>query len=345
MKDAIVIFLEKAKQMLSGADDLDSLRDAEIKILGRKQGELHHIFQKLKNLPEKERKEMGKKINEIKQEIESLLDKKRAELENQSFTNQLASESIDITERAITQKIVGHAHPISQAQEELVDIFISMGFTVYDGPDLESDYYNFEALNIPKHHPARDNQDTFYIKGHSEWLMRTHTSPEVQVRVQELYKKPIRAITSGRCYRNEATDASHEHTFYQLDGAIIDKDISIAHLKALLLEMFKKYFKKSDVNVRLRPGYFPFVEPGMELDLSCIFCNQKGCRVCKYTGWVEMLGCGLLHPNVIQHAGFDPKKYSGCAFGMGIDRIVMLKYEVHDIRLMHSGDIRFLEQF
>ncbi len=240
----------------------------------------------------------------------------------------------------------GHLHPLTLVQRDLEKIFKSMGFMILEGPELESDYYNFEALNIPKTHPARDMQDTFYIEDKGKELdmvMRTHTS-NVQVRAMEKYGAPMRAVALGRIFRNEATDASHEHTFHQIEGIMIDENISLANLAAVLKEMFTGLYQQ-EVNIRMRPGYFPFVEPGLEVEMSCVFCQGKGCSVCKKTGWVEMLGAGLVHPNVLKHGGIDPKKYQGFAFGTGIERLAMLKYGINDIRLFNSGDLRFLKQF
>jgi phenylalanyl-tRNA synthetase alpha chain len=218
-----------------------------------------------------------------------------------------------------------------------------MGFMILDGPELESDYYNFEALNIPTWHPARDTQDTFYIEAKEKLLLRTQTSP-VQVRAMQKYGAPLRCVVPGRVFRNEATDVSHDHTFYQLEGLMIDKDISITNLIAVMKELLSGIFKR-EVNVRLRPGYFPFVEPAFELDIQCLICGGKGCSVCKQSGWLELLPCGLVHPNVLKAGGIDPKKYSGFAFGLGLTRLVMMKYKIDDIRLLQSGDLRFLNQF
>ncbi|MFH1326251.1 MAG: phenylalanine--tRNA ligase subunit alpha [Candidatus Falkowbacteria bacterium] len=253
------------------------------------------------------------------------------------------------------EKIVsGHLHPLTLVQRDLEKIFKSMGFMILEGPELESDYYNFEALNIPKTHPARDMQDTFYVKSqidtnqkqistNTNLVMRTHTS-NVQVRAMEKYGAPMRAVALGRIFRNEATDASHEHTFHQIEGIMIDENISLANLAAVLKEMFVGLYQQ-EVNIRMRPGYFPFVEPGLEIEMSCVFCQGKGCSVCKKTGWVEMLGAGLVHPNVLRAGKIDPDKYQGFAFGTGIERLAMLKYGIDDIRLFNSGDLHFLTQF
>jgi phenylalanyl-tRNA synthetase alpha chain len=237
----------------------------------------------------------------------------------------------------------GHLHPLTLVMRDLEKVFKSMGFMILEGPELESDYYNFEALNIPKTHPARDMQDTFYIDGHPDLVMRTQTS-NMQVRAMEKYGAPLRCAVIGATYRNEATDMSHEHSFHQIEGLMVDEKISLANLKAVLEEMLSGIYQQ-DVRVRIRPGYFPFVEPGLEVDMSCTFCKGKGCSVCKKTGWVEMLGAGLVHPNVLKHGGIDPKKYQGFAFGTGIERLTMLKYGINDIRLFHSGDLHFLKQF
>jgi phenylalanyl-tRNA synthetase alpha chain len=242
----------------------------------------------------------------------------------------------------------GHLHPLTLIQRDLEDIFKSLGFSILEGPELESDYYNFEALNIDKHHPARDMQDTFYVdwdKNNKEekLVMRTHTSP-VQIRAMQTYGAPLKAIVPGRVFRNEAMDASHEHTFYQLEGLMIDKDISITNMIALMKELLKGIFEK-EVPVRIRPGFFPFVEPGIELDISCQICDGKGCSVCKQSGWLELFPAGMVHPNVLKAGGIDSKKYSGFAFGLGLTRLVMMKYRINDIRLFNSGDLRFLEQF
>jgi len=242
----------------------------------------------------------------------------------------------------------GHLHPLTLVRRDLEKVFSSMGFMVLEGPELESDYYNFEALNIPSTHPARDMQDTFFIdkKNKNEefdLVMRTQTSP-MQVRAMKEHGAPLRAVVVGRTYRNEATDASHEHSFHQIEGLMIDEEISLANLKAVLQEMLSGIYQQ-EIKVRIRPGYFPFVEPGLEVDMSCTFCKGKGCSICKKTGWVEMLGAGLVHPNVLKAGGIDPKKYQGFAFGMGIERMAMLKYGINDIRLFHSGDLHFLKQF
>jgi len=247
------------------------------------------------------------------------------------------------------EKITGGSlHPLTLVQRDLEKIFSSMGFMILDGPELESDYYNFEALNIPKTHPARDMQDTFFIDKKNkdneyDLVMRTQTSP-MQIRAMEEYGAPLRAVVIGKTFRNEATDVSHEHSFHQIEGLMIGENISLANLKAVLKEMLSSIYQQ-EIDVRIRPGYFPFVEPGLEVDMSCTFCKGTGCSICKKTGWVEMLGAGLVHPNVLRAGGIDSKKYSGFAFGTGIERLAMLKYGINDIRLFHGGDLHFLKQF
>ena len=235
----------------------------------------------------------------------------------------------------------GSLHPLSQIQAEIEDLFVSLGFTVLDGPEVESDEHNFDALNIPADHPARDMQDTFWLDG--GWLLRTHTSP-VQVRGMRKFGPPLRMIAPGRVFRNEEVDASHEHTFYQLEGMMVDKDVSVANLLYFMKTLLSAIFKR-EVTVRLRPGYFPFVEPGFELDIQCLICGGSGCPVCKQSGWVELLPCGLVHPNVLRKSGIDPEEYSGFAFGLGLTRLVMMRYAIDDIRQLQGGDLRFLRQF
>lgn len=306
----------------------------EKKYLGRK-GELAGLMKKVSLVAGEERKEIGQLANAVKAELEGFFKKQQRLLGTTVQTT-----DFDPTLPGI-EPIVGHLHPITQIQQELEEIFTALGFMVLDGPELESEYYNFDALNIPSHHPARDMQDTFFTAEGN--LMRTHTSP-VQVRAMEKYGAPLRCVVPGKVFRNEATDASHEHTFHQLEGLMIDKHISIANLIAVMKELLSGIFKK-DVTVRLRPGFFPFVEPGFELDIKCLICGGRGCPVCKQQGWVELLPCGLVHPHVLRAGGLDPKEWSGFAFGLGLTRLVMMRYGIEDIRLILSGDIRFLKQF
>ncbi|MFH0854600.1 MAG: phenylalanine--tRNA ligase subunit alpha [bacterium] len=328
--------------------EYDSLRELEIKYLGRK-GELTEILRGLASLALEEKKTIGSLANEIKKEIENSFEKARVIIKNREIRGALKKEWIDITEPSLRAKELGHLHPLTQVQNEIEDIFTSMGFMVLDGPELESEYYNFEALNIPSWHPARDMQDTFYVESsklgedENRLVMRTHTSP-VQVRAMQKYGAPIRAIVPGRCFRNEATDVRHEHTFSQIEGFMIDKNISISNMIAVL-ELFAKSFFGKDTKIRMRPKFYPFVEPGTNGEVSCSICYGKGCRLCKYTGWLEILGCGLIHPNVLKAGGIDTEKYSGFAFGFGFSRIAQLKYGFEDGRLFNSGDLRLLKQF
>lgn len=332
-------FLKEAETGIKHADSLKATEELRIKYLGRK-SEITSILKRLGILAPELRPKVGKAANEVKIKIEALLKDRIEELSNEIFDGIGRRERIDITEPGI-KKETGHLHPITRMSMEIEDIFTSMGFTIATGPEVELDYYNFEALNIPPDHPARDIQDTIWTVEGS--LLRTHTSC-VQIRTMEKFKPPIRVIAPGRVFRYEETDASHEHTFYQIEGLMIDKNISVSNLIAVMKTMLRAVFRH-DVKVRLRPGYFPFVEPGFELDINCLICGGTGCPVCKGSGWVEFLGCGLVHPNVLRMGGIDPDQYSGFAFGMGLDRLVMIRYGIDDIRLFHKGDLRFLEQF
>lgn len=343
--------------------NLEELENIRVVFLGRK-GKLSLVMKGLKDLPDEEKKKLGQEANQLKQEIESEIYKKTQELEAAEMSGKIKEEWIDITQPVLPDKKreLGNLHPLTQVQNEIEDIFKSMGFMVLDGPELESEYFNFEALNIPSWHPAREMQDTFYIKdtrykdskiqkipnsksqnSENRLLMRTHTSP-VQVRAMLKYGAPIRSIVPGRVFRNEATDACHEHTFDQLEGLMVDKDISIANLIATMKTLLSGVFKK-DVKVRMRPGFFPFVEPGFELDVNCLICGGKGCATCKHSGWLELMPCGMIHSNVLRYGGVDPNEYSGFAFGLGMTRLVLMKYGINDIRLLKSGDLRFLRQF
>ncbi|MBU0596950.1 phenylalanine--tRNA ligase subunit alpha [Patescibacteria group bacterium] len=297
----------------------------------------------LKDLSGDARKEMGRLANEIKNELLEMLDQKRVDFNRGDSALLVKTEAIDVTQPKLPKQIGGHLHPMTIVHNELEDLFTSMGFMVLDGPELESTYYSFETLNIPATHPARENMDTFYIKDHSDWCMRPHTSP-VQVRAMQKYGAPLRAVVSGRCFRNEATDASHDHTFYQMEGLVVDREISIANLIGTMKELLSGVLRR-DVEVRLRPGYFPFVEPGFELDMKCLVCSGIGCGACKHSGWVETLPCGLVHPKVIEAGGLDPNEWTGFAFGLGSMRLAMQKYGIEDIRHLHAGDLRFLNQF
>ena len=324
---------------LEAASSLDDVEAARVRFLG-KNGEITQLMKGLKDLPAEEKPQAGQLFNRLKGEVDAAVKERKATLESSQLDSALAADAFDVSEPGVAARF-GSVHPIEQTRRRLEDIFTSMGFMVLDGPEIESDYYNFEALNIPAHHPARDMQDTFWLEDGD--LLRTHTSP-VQIRAMERYRPPIRAIAPGRVFRYEVTDASHENTFHQLEGLVIDRDISVANLifamKTLLREIFER-----DVQIRLRPGYFPFVEPGFELDLACLICNGDGCKVCKQSGWVELLPCGMVHPNVLRYGKIDAEEYSGFAFGLGLTRLVMMRYGIDDIRQFLAGDLRFLRQF
>lgn len=337
-----------ALELIDKALDLPSLENLELKFLGRKNGEFTAIMKNLKDLAENERKEMGQLANEVKIAIDNAFKDKKSILQNANFSANFKNEKIDITQTALPHLESGHFHPSTLIARDLENLFSQMGFMVLDGPELESDYYNFGAVNIPEDHPARDMQDTFYIKGHgfnseSPWVMRTQTS-SMQVRSMQKYGAPLRAIVPGKVFRNEATDVRHEHTFYQLEGFAIDKNITMADLKGVM-EVLVKHLYGDDTQLRLRPKYYPFVEPGVNGEVTCFLCKGKGCRVCKNSGWLEILGAGMIHPNVLKEGGIDPKIYQGFAFGFGLTRLVMLKYGIDDIRYLESGDLRFVKQF
>ena len=359
MKEELSNLKNQALAEIEQAADAEGLLDMEKKYLGRQDGELTAILKSLKDLSAAEKPIIGKLANAIKAEIEGKLASKESELKSarKSGTEERFDETLP--GRALER---GHLHPISQIRREVEDIFLSMGFDIFDSPELENDYYCFESLNIPADHPARDAWDTFYVKGEKpstdpqlnargpesadrppKLLLRPHTSA-AQVRYMETHEPPFKVIVPGKCFRREATDASHEHTFYQVEGFVVGENISIANLiatqKALLSSIFGY-----EAKVRLRPGYFPFVEPGFELDCSCAICQGKGCNVCKHSGWIELIPCGMIHPKVFEHAGYPPGKYTGFAFGMGLDRLVMMRYGINEIRLFHGGDLRFIRQF
>jgi phenylalanyl-tRNA synthetase alpha chain len=342
MKGVLSELKKEAEAAIKKAASNSQLDRLEFFYFGRK-GKITQFLKSIKKVTPKERKQLGSLYNNIKQELLTLLANKKTELGAIEWNKIKDTEWLDTTEPPIFKKRIGHLHPITQVINELEDWFQALGFMILDGPELESDYYNFESLNIPSWHPARDMQDTFYIDNHQTWLMRTHTSV-MQVRCMQKFGAPLRVIVPGRVFRHEATDASHEHTFYQLDGFMVDKNISIANLIAVMREVLKGIFKR-DVAIRTRPGYFPFVEPGFEMDLSCLSCGGNGCVYCKQTGWLEIVGCGMIHPNVLRYGGLDIKEWSGFAFGFGLTRLVMMRYGIEDIRLLQNADLRFLNQF
>lgn len=328
-----------AKARIDAASTVDELEAVRVEVLGRK-GALANVSKDMAKLTSEQRAVVGKLLNAAKQTLEGAFDAKKAAFDAAALAARLDSEWVDLTIPAPAPGR-GSLHPLTQIQAEIEDLFVSLGFTVLDGPEVESDEHNFDALNIPADHPARDMQDTFWLEG--GWLLRTHTSP-VQVRGMRKLGPPLRMIAPGRVFRNEEVDASHEHTFYQLEGMMVDKDVSVAHLLYFMKTLLSAIFKR-EVTVRLRPGYFPFVEPGFELDIQCLICGGPGCAVCKHSGWVELLPCGLVHPNVLRKSGIDPEEYGGFAFGLGLTRLVMMRYAIDDIRQLQGGDLRFLRQF
>lgn len=315
--------------------ELDALR---VNYLGKK-GEFTALLKQLGNLPDHERPQAGAKINEVKQKVQSLIDDKKSILEAQQINERLASDYIDISLQGRAQEM-GGLHPVTRTINRIQDFFIKAGFDVVEGPEIEDDYHNFEALNIPAHHPARAMHDTFYIN--SNHVLRTHTSP-VQVRVMESEKPPIRIICPGRVYRCDS-DLTHTPMFHQVEGLMIDENISFPDLKGIV-DQFLKVFFETELPVRFRPSYFPFTEPSAEVDIQCTGCSGKGCRICKQTGWLEVMGCGMVHPKVFEFSKIDADKYSGFAFGMGVERLAMLRYGVNDLRMFFENDLRFLKQF
>ena len=324
---------------LEAATTLEAVEAARVEALGRK-GKLADVSKEFGKLSPDERARLGKLLNSIKQDLEARFEARKSELDSAALDVRLESEWLDLTTPA-PGVLPGSLHPVTQVQREIEDLFVSLGFTVLDGPEVETEYYNFDALNIPADHPARDMQDTFWLKDGR--LLRTHTSP-VQVRALEQLGPPLRMIAPGRVFRNEEVDPSHEHTFYQLEGMMVDRDVSVAHLIYFMKTLLSAIFHR-DVTVRLRPGFFPFVEPGFELDIQCLICGGAGCPVCKQSGWVELLPCGLVHPAVLRSSGVDPEEWNGFAFGLGLTRLAMMRYGIDDIRLLQGGDLRFLTQF
>jgi len=333
--------LEKVKGLLQEVEKFVPKSEKEIeefrlKFLGKK-GEMNALFAAFKEVPSESKKEFGQAINTLKQNAQAKVDAFKG-----SFNTKNKAEEIDLS-RPVSLDSLGSRHPISLVRNQIVDIFNRIGFTVSVGPEIEDDWHNFSALNLPKEHPARDMQDTFFIQTNPDVLLRTHTS-SVQVRYMEENKPPMRTLSPGRVYRNEAISARAHCIFHQVEGLYIDENVSFSDLKQALLYFAKEMFGEK-TKIRLRPSYFPFTEPSAEVDVSCNICNSKGCNVCKYTGYLEILGCGMVDPNVLENCGIDSKKYTGYAFGMGIERIAMLKYGVKDLRLFFENDVRFLKQF
>ena len=333
---------EQQEALLTQIDETDSLeRLNEIKVglLGKK-GELTEVLKGMKDVAPEERPQVGQIVNETRQAIEEMLENARTDLAKKKRELQMKAEVIDVTLPA-KKNNVGHRHPNTIALEEVEKIFVGMGYEVVEGPEVEYDYYNFEALNIPANHPAKDEQDTFYIN--DKILLRTQTSP-VQVRQMERGHLPIRMIAPGRVFRADEVDATHSPSFHQIEGMVIDKNITFADLKGTLQEFARELFGE-DTKVKFRPHHFPFTEPSAEMDVTCFKCGGKGCRFCKGEGWIEILGCGMVHPKVLKMSGIDPEEYSGFAFGVGLERIALLKYEIDDMRLLYENDARFLKQF
>ena len=321
---------------VSGLDDLKKLEEIRIKYLS-KNGLITNLFEELKSVPKEEKPAAGKLLNALRDEITSGLNELKLNL-NSLLEKEKSHIDLSLPGR---NKPLGSSHLLTQTLNEIKSIFRSLGFSSIEGPELESDYYNFEALNFPKDHPARDMQDTFFVS--SDFLLRTHTTP-VQVRIMEKHQPPVRAIMPGRVYRNEAVSSRSYCMFHQVDGIYVDTDVTFAELKGTLVA-FAKQFYMEDLKYRFRPSFFPFTEPSAEMDITCYLCHGKGCKVCKYSGWLEILGCGMVDPNVFKMVGYDPEKYSGYAFGMGIERTAMLKYGITDIRIFFENDFRFLKQF
>lgn len=325
--------IEAQLPAIASADDLERFR---IAFLSRS-GKIAALYDQLKSVPKEEKPKIGQLINALKQDAEARFEEKKADISSRSSGT---AEAIDITlPGRIREK--GTRHPITRTMDEMKSIFTSMGFGIVYGPEVEDDYHNFEALNFAKHHPARDMQDTFFVK--DDLVLRTHTTP-VQVRVMKDRPLPLRVIMPGRVYRNEAVSARSNYFFHQVDGLYVDKNVTFADLKGTLVT-FAKNFYGSDIQYRFRPSYFPFTEPSLEMDITCFLCSGKGCRICKHSGWLEVLGAGMVHPNVLRNCGHDPEKVSGYAFGMGVDRISLLRYGVDDIRIFFENDMRFLNQF
>lgn len=331
---------KEAMQEISSAGDIEKIKELRVKYLGRK-GEITSVLRSMSQQPSEERPVLGQKANELKERIEKELDRRETEIEEENKEALWEEERIDVSLPGKPFEM-GQRHPVNLVTREIKDIFTGLGFRSVEGPEIELDYYNFEALNIPSDHPARDMQDSFYFT--PDILLRTHTSP-VQVRVMEKYvpQLPIRIIAPGKVYRRD-DDATHSPMFQQVEGLAVDRDISFADLKGVLLHFAREMFGENQ-EIRLRPSFFPFTEPSAEVDISCVICGGEGCRVCSHTGWLEILGAGMVHPNVLEISGYNPREVSGFAFGMGVERVAMLKYGINDIRLLYSNDLRMLKQF
>lgn len=338
MSTELNALLEQAQQQIQAANDLASLDHVRVSFLGKK-GQITSQLKELGKLPAEERRSAGAEINQIKQALQQALTSRKEALEQAVLDNKLASQRLDVTLPGRGQQ-QGGLHPITQTMQRMSALLAQVGFNVAQGPEIEDDYHNFEALNIPESHPARAMHDTFYFDAHR--LLRTHTSP-VQIRAMEKQQPPLRVIAPGRVYRCDS-DLTHTPMFHQVEGLLIDENVSFSHLKGLLDDFLRAFFEK-DLAVRFRPSYFPFTEPSAEVDIECVHCQGKGCKVCKNSGWLEVLGCGMIHPNVMKSGNIDQEKYSGFAFGMGVERLAMLRYGVNDLRLFFENDLHFLRQF
>ncbi len=339
MKAKLEAIKTKALACIESSDTLDKLNDVRVNILGKK-GELTAVLKSMKDVAPEDRPKVGQMVNEVRAEIEAFLENAKTKMEQAALEARLAEEEIDVTLPAKKQPR-GHRHPNTTVLEEVENIFIGLGYEVVEGPEVERDYYNFEALNIPADHPAKDEQDTFYVNG--DILLRTQTSG-TQVHEMEKGRLPIRMIAPGRVFRSDEVDATHSPSFHQIEGLVIDKHVTFADLKGTLAVFAKELFGE-DTKVKFRPHHFPFTEPSAEMDVSCFKCGGKGCRFCKGSGWIEILGCGMVHPHVLEMSNIDPEQYTGFAFGVGLERITLLKYEIDDMRLLYENDERFLKQF
>ena len=340
MKEKLEKISNLAKEKIEEIKDLRALNEFKVNLLGKK-GELTEILRGMKDLSKEERPIVGNLVNKVKNDLEEMFAKKEEELKEKELQEKLENEKIDVTLPA-TKVTRGSMHPLNRIIEEVEDLFVSMGYDVVSGPEIETDEFCFERLNLPKGHPARDMQDSFYITG--EYLLRTHTSAvQARTMINNENKEPIRIICPGKTYRKD-DDATHSHQFNQVEGLVIDKNISFADLKGTL-EIFMKKMLGENTKLRFRPSYFPFTEPSYEVDVSCFNCGGKGCNLCKQTGWIELLGAGIVHPNVLKMNGYDPEKYRGFAFGTGLDRLAMFKYGITDMRLLYTNDVKFLSQF
>lgn len=339
MKEKLQAIREEAIAKIEAAKDLEALNEIKVNVLGKK-GDLTQVLKSMKDVAPEDRPKVGQLVNDTRSAIEERLEKVKKDIAKKLREEKMKNEVIDVTLPGTMHK-KGHRHPNQIALEELERVFIGMGYEIVEGPEVEYDHYNFELLNIPANHPAKDEQDTFYIT--KDILLRTQTSP-VQARVMETGRMPIRIIAPGRVFRSDEVDATHSPSFHQVEGLVVDKNITFADLKGTL-EQFAREFFGPETRIKLRPHHFPFTEPSAEVDVSCFKCGGKGCRMCKGSGWIEILGCGMVHPNVLRDCGIDPEEYSGFAFGIGLERVALLKYEIDDMRLLYENDMRFLKQF